>query len=682
MLNFPRWRRVRVRAWQPSENTALLLLSVLVGLSTGLGIVVFRAGIGFFHEWAVLRLGNTLIGDALAAVGIPRAFSIIPVLTLAGFVVGWLMLRFVGTEKYHGVAGIMEAVALSGGRLRYQKMPPKMLASMLSIGAGASVGPEDPSVQIGSNIGAFFGQRLRLSEERVRLMVSAGAASAIAAAFNAPIAGVFFALEVILGEFTTRSFGVVVLSAVISAGFARVFYGTNPIFDGLESFVLGSPLQLVFYAILGLGLAFFAVFAIRYHAWQSEKLHHITLYRPFKTALVGALVGAVGVFFPPILGAGEVFMHDVLTGHIALELGVFFFLAVLKLVMTTVSQGGGFVGGVFAPTLFMGIMLGYGYGLATTAFLPVDVVGQPQAFAIAGMAGLLAGIVRAPITAIMLVFEITRDYALILPIMLTTVICTTVAEQLGTAGIYMLSLLKQGVHLQQGRDIDLMQSLTVAEAMVTPPPLIHGSASLTRLRDTFREQHTRALCVVNDAQELCGIVTLSDLQRTFEKHLDNPDQNALNMLTVSDICQRDVVTLYPDDGLWTAIQLMGARDIGRIPVLARGTRHVVGIVRRQDIMHAYNVAMARKARDQHVAERVRLQTLTGAHVLSFHVRKGSAQDGRTIASIAWPPEAAVVSIERKGRLIVPHGHTVLQDNDVVTVIADPQSELLLKQMFA
>lgn len=680
MLNFPRWRRT-VR-WQPSDSATLLLLSVLVGLSTGLGIVVFRAGIGFFHEWFVVRLGDTLIGDILESIGLPRALSLVPTLALAGFFVGVLMMRFVGQEKYHGVAGIMESVALSGGRLRYQKMPPKMVASMLSIGAGASVGPEDPSVQIGSNIGSFVGQRLHLSEERVRLLVSAGAASAIAAAFNAPIAGVFFALEVILGEFTTRSFGVVVLSAVISAGFARVFYGANPIFDGIESFVLGNPLQLIFYALLGLLLAFFAVFAIRYHAWQGEKMHHIKLYQPFKTALVGALVGMVGVFFPQILGAGEAFMHDVLTGHVQLELWLCFFLAVLKLVMTSISQAGGFVGGVFAPTLFMGILLGYGYGLITNALLPVDVVGQPQTFAIAGMAGLMAGIVRAPITAIMIVFEITRDYALILPIMLTAVICTTVAEQMGTAGIYLLSLIKNGVHLQQGRDIDLMQSLTVKEAMITPPPTIAQTASLTVLRDQFRQLHTRAICVMDEAQNLCGIVTLSDLQRTFEQSLQQQPIIDLNTLTVGDICQRDVVVLYPDDGLWTAIQQMGARDIGRIPVLERSTRHVLGVVRRQDIMHAYNVAMARKTRDQHVAERVRLQTLTGAHVLSFHIRKGSPHEGRTIASVNWPPEAAVVSVERKGRLIVPHGHTVLQHNDTVTVIADPQSELLLQHMFA
>ncbi|MFW5772231.1 MAG: chloride channel protein, partial [Phototrophicaceae bacterium] len=187
-----------------------MILAVTVGLATGLSIWLFRLSIEAFH----IFFFEVLQHDVLGALG---PFSVVLALGLAGYVVGLLMQRFVGEERHHGVAGIMEAVALSGGRLRYTRMPFKALASALSLGAGASVGPEDPSVQIGSNLGSMFGQRLALSEERISLLVASGAASAIAAAFNAPIAGVFFALEVVLGEFTTRAFGVVVLAAVLAS---------------------------------------------------------------------------------------------------------------------------------------------------------------------------------------------------------------------------------------------------------------------------------------------------------------------------------------------------------------------------------------------------------------------------------------------------------------------------------
>lgn len=675
MIEFPRF----MRRFAPSENSILIGLAVAVGLACGIGVYIFRSGIEFFHYIFFEQLSETIIGSALASAGIDPHLSIIPVLTFAGFIVGIIMVRFVGHEKHHGVAGIMESVALTGGRLPYQRMPFKIVASMLSLGAGASVGPEDPSVQIGSNIGSFFGQKLHLGEDRVRLLVSAGAASAIAAAFNAPVAGVFFALEVILGEFTARSFGVVVLSAVISSGFTQALRGDNPIFAGL-SFDFGSPLNLPLYALLGILLAFVSAFALRIFNWQTHVWHNwLRLPVPVETALTGALVGAVGVIFPQILGPNEAFMHDVLTGHVeGLTIGFLLVLGFVKLFMTAASIAGGFVGGVFAPTLFMGIVWGEAFGMIANNILPGN-IGQPQAYAIAGMAGLLAGIVRAPITAVLLVFEITNDYALILPIMLTSVICIFIVEQLGPAGIYMLSLIKHGIYLQQGRDIDVMQGVTVSEAMVSPAPTIHENASLSELRDAFHRQHTRALCVVNDEGDLLGVVTLGDLQATFENAIK--DETDLNTVTVGNICTREPITASPDDVLWTAIRNMGARDIGRLPVVKEGTRELVGMLRRHDIMDAYNMAIARKLQDQHYAEQIRLNTLTGAHVLEYRIRHSSPVLGQRICDITWPPEAVVASIQRRGKLIVPHGSTDLLAGDILTIVADREAEILLNELF-
>lgn len=677
MIHLPRRLLHRL---QPSETVSLLGLAIAVGLATGFGVWIFRQGIEFFHELFNIMLGEEIIGHWLENYGIDPRLALLITLPLAGLIVGFIVHRFIGHERHHGVAGIMESVAFAGGRLPYVKMPFRALASMLSLGAGASVGPEDPSVQIGANLGSFFGQALRLSEDRVRLLVSSGAASAIAAAFNAPIAGVFFALEIILGEFNTRSFGIVVLSAVISSGFTRAVAGANPIFDGI-SVRLGDPLQLIFYAILGVLLAVIASLALRFYVWLNESWHHqFVMPLPFKTALTGLLVAIVGLFLPQILGPGESFMHEILIGEAHTSLGLLLLLAAAKLIMTAISSGGGFVGGVFAPTLFIGIMLGAAYGQFIGLFIPQATIGPAETFAIAGMAGMLSSIVRAPITAILLVFELTDDYALILPIMLTSVTCTLVIERIGPAGIYMLSLLKQGIRLDQGRDVDVMQGISVREAMKSPAPQIHKEASLRDLRDGFRAQRTRALCVVDDDGLLIGIATLGDLQRAFERAIDQPTA-PVESLRVCDICTKDVTTVGTGDMLWTAIRQMGARDIGRLPVVRNGTRQLEGIISRQDIMQAYNLAIQKKIQQQHNAERIRLNTLTGAHVLEYRVERGSVVEQRHIQDIEWPPEAVVASIQRRGRLIVPHGSTLLVAGDVLTVVADRDSELMLNELF-
>lgn len=641
-----------------SENTTLLVLALAVGLATGIGVWLFRAGIELFHTFFAEKLAVDLLGGLLGK------WAIVPVLALAGFVVGWLMQRFVGQERYHGLAGVIESVALSGGRLRYAVMPIKAISSALSLGAGASVGPEAPSVVIGANIGSFFGQRLRLSEERSRLLVAAGSASAIAAAFRAPIAGVFFALEVIMnGEFTTGSFGVVVLAAVISSAFVQAIEGGAPEFGQL-SFTLGNPLELVLYVLLGLLLAPLSVLFIHLVGWQHNVWHHIHLSQPVKTALAGALVGIVGVFLPQILGTGRETIGAILSGeHFAF--GFLLALGAFKLMTSALSIAGGFVGGIFAPTLFVGTALGAAYGQLVSYFIPS--ITDHQTYAVAGMAAVMAGVVRAPITGILLVFELTNDYRLILPIMLTTVVCVYLTERMVPAGIDVLSLLKAGLRLEQGRDVDVMQGITVGEAMVTPPPTISEEASLADLRRALREQSTRALCVVDARERLTGIVTMVDLQLAYEANQETPPN-------VGAMCSKDVVSVSPNDPLWVAIRSMGARGIAQLPVLDERTKTLVGLVKRSGVMQAYQTAIARKLKTQHHAEQIRLKNLTGAHVFELHIDSGAMIVGKLIRDIQWPQESVIASIRRDNKLIVPHGNTTLHAQDTLTVVAEAGAE--------
>ncbi len=652
-----------------SENTALLIMAVAVGIVSGFGVWLYRKGIEFFQSIFIDRLADITLAPLLGAA------AIIITLALAGLLVGWIMHRFIGEERHHGVAGIMESVALTGGRLRYARMPIKALASALSLGAGASVGPEDPSVQIGANVGSFLGQKLHLSPDRVRVLVAAGGGAAIAAVFRAPIAGVFFAMEVILnGEFVTGSFGVVVLACVVSSVVTQSIEVGGPEFGAL-TYTLGSLLEMPLYVLLGLVLAPVCVLFIRAIYWQHDLWHHYAarIPRPLRTALAGALVGVVGIFLPQILGTGRESMLRVLgTADVQYTLALLIILGLVKILMTSVSLAGGFVGGIFAPSLFVGTMLGGAFGRVVDSFFPIGTVSDPQAYAIAGMAAVMAGVVRAPITAIMLVFEVTNDYRLILPIMLSSVVCVFLAEILEPDGVYALGLSRQGVRLRQGRDIDVMQGLTVHDAMLTPAPTINVDASLLDLRDALREFHAHGMAVVDDKKQLVGVVTLSDLQKAYEAGLVEG--------YVHDILIKDVVTTVADEPLWTAIRHMGQRDIGRLPVLDPATGEPIGVLTRNSVMRAYNQAITAKLEEQHTEEQVRLHALTGAHVVDYLIRPGAPVAGKKVKEVQWPPECAVAAIRRGDRLIVPHGNTDLRLWDTLTIVTDPRVEAELVKL--
>jgi len=465
---------------------------------------------------------------------------------------------------------------------------------------------------------------------------------------------------------------VVVLAAVVSSAATQAIEAAPEIVQ--LSYDLGDPLEILFFLPLGLLLAPIAAFFIKfiygqYNFWGKR----VTLPRPLKTALAGALVGIVGVFLPEIMGTGRDPMNAVLQGEAEFAVYYLAALAIFKMVMTGVSMGGGFAGGFLAPTLFAGTMLGSIYGAGVEQIFGNLFTGDVRLFAVAGMAGMMAGVVRSPITAIMLVFELTNDYRLILPIMLTSVLCIFFAERFHPHGVYTHGLALHGIHIRSGRDIDVMQGVTVEEAMVSPAPTISENATLLELRDALRHYRSRTLCVVNDKSLLVGIVTLSDLQMAYGYTGDSPQ-------FVSDICTRDVVTVNPGDVLWTAIRTMGLHEVGRLPVVRPGTRELVGVVGRHNVMDAYNVAIARKLEDQHHAERVRLNALTGAHVFEMHIVEDAPLVGMLIRDVNWPDESIVASIQRHNKLILPHGSTKLLAGDLLTVVAHPAAAPLLERL--
>lgn len=639
--------------YQISDSAVLGAVALGLGLATGISIWIFKRMILLGHEFFLVSLGGFL--ETYGA----WTIAIIPV--LGGLIVGLIQVYFIGIERYHGVAGIIESVALSGGRLRYWRIPAKAIASAVSIGAGASVGPEDPSVQIGSNLGSMLGSLLRMSEERVRTLVAAGAAAGVASAFNAPIAGVFFAVEIILGEIGTSALGIVVLSSVIASVFTQAVSGTQPAFS-VPAYAFNSPWELILYFALGLIAGPISALYVKLLYRFQDFFHGLNVPRWGKPAIAGALVGIVGIFLPEIFGEGYHVIGDVLNGRSEI-FWLLFALMTAKLIMTPVSIGGGFAGGVFAPALFIGAMLGGGIGLIAQSLFPaLNIV--PGAFAMVGMAAVLAGAVHAPLTAILLLFEMTRDYRIILPLMFAVVISLLISRWIESDSVYMLGLARKGIRIERGRDLEVLERITVDEVMTESPPFLRENMSLKEAIDYMTEQRVHGIPVLARNGELYGIVTMHDIR---DSDIDRKEK-------IGDVCVRDLLVTYPDETIGAALRRMSVRDIGRMPVVSReNPKLLVGLLRRSDAIRAYDIALKRHALLRHRAQQARLGTFSGVDVQEIVIRRGAKCDSQAVRDVDWPRDCVIASVRRGSSLFIPRGETVLKADDVLVFVAEGEA---------
>ncbi len=433
------------RAVTRGESGAIAI-ALLVGVGAGGGAVAFR--------YMILALTYVFSGhrDYSAAGHAPDAWLpglgiwfVVLAPIVGGLVYGPLVSRFAPEARGHGVPEVMYAVDRLGGRMRAQVPIVKSLASAICIGSGGSVGREGPIVQIGSALGSLTGQSLGLSAAQLRLLVACGAAGGISATFNAPIAGVFFALELILRDFQTRAFGLVVLSSVAADAIGRAVFGAHA-FLSLPQFHFGSPLELVLYAGLGalasvVGLAFTRVL---YGAEDlADRLWH---GRPeaWRPAAGGVLLGLLLLAVPQMYGVGYPVLQDAIAGHYVIL--ALLALMVAKILATSLTMSIGGSGGVFAPSLFIGATLGSAYGAVAHSLLPGLAVAA-GAYGLVGMGAVFAAAARAPITAVLVIFELTGDYTVILPLMVAVVVATTLANAITHETIYSLKLRRRGIVL-------------------------------------------------------------------------------------------------------------------------------------------------------------------------------------------------------------------------------------------
>ena len=645
---------------EPPDSVVLITTAVIVGVGTGLGAVVF--------VWLLARIRDlaswiqTTLGDVL---------GLFVVMGLAGLLVGYIVDRWAREAKGHGVPEVMEAVALRNGRIRPRVAAIKVLASSITIGSGGSAGREGPIVQVGSALGSTLGQLLHFSGERVQTLVACGAAAGIAATFNAPIAGAIFALEVILGKFTTRYFGAVVISSVSASIVGRAFLSDKPAFT-VPAYPFNSIAELPIYLILGLLSGIVAVLFIRV-LYRLEGFFDEWQFSPALKAAIGMLLTAsIALILPgrEVLGPGLEFIGEAIAEDFSLPLGLMAALLILKLLATSFTLGAGNSGGVFAPGLFMGAILGGIVGTVAHNLWP-NVALNPGAYAIVGMAAVFAGAARAPITAVLIVFEMSNDYKLILPLMFATVLATFLAEFILAESIYTLKLKLKGINLQRGRDLDLLQSMQVQEVMTPNPYVVHTDTPLSKLGESFQQTHSHSFPVVDKDSRLVGMVSLRD----YDKALENKDLDGRYVMDIATI--GNLLIAYADEPLGHAIQRLGIRGINKMPVVKRDDpERVVGVIRRSDIVKAYNVALVRKAKGQFQEDSAHLRRVDGTEFVELIIGPESRAAQQKIADMGaeLPHDCVLVSIRRHGNMFIPHGDTVLQPGDAVTVFVRRDEE--------
>jgi CIC family chloride channel protein len=640
------------------EPASIVFTAMIVGIGAGLGAVFFRWLIASMQTLAYDVLGNFLGGIK------PYHLLIIP--ALGGAIYGPLIYRYAREAKGHGVPEVMEAVALRGGRIRPRVAIIKSLASAICIGTGGSVGREGPIAQIGSALGSTIGQWLNLSNDRIRSLVACGAAGGIAATFNAPIAGSIFSLEIILGQFHATYFGAVVISAVTANVVAQAFEGSVRAFV-IPEYILVSPWELLFYVLLGIiAAALGAAFTRLLYA--SEDLFDKLPFPPeyFKPILGGLILGVIGLIsfkidgFPRVFGVGYDSIGDALFGKLAFQ--VTFGLFVLKFLATVITLGSGGSGGIFAPSLFMGAMLGEAFGRIMNIIFP-NITAPPGAYALVGMSAFFSSTAHAPMTAVLILFEMTGDYLIILPLMLTTVIGTLVSRIISKESIYTMKLTRRGISLQRGRDVDVMETLLVKEVMRPAPDPVPASLPLGKVSTLLDRVRMHGLPVADTDGSLLGVISIRDIDHATIQGEDNLNRPVL------DFCSRNLVWTHPDETVGMALKRMSRRDIGRLPVVDPDQpQKLLGWISRADIVRAYERALTRRVAMQQQINQVRLGTVAGVQIVEESVDAGSPADTQPLCDIPWPGNSLVASIQRGSLVLIPHGDTLLQAGDRLTII--------------
>jgi CIC family chloride channel protein len=572
----------KINAFKISDQTFLVITSMIVGLLSSMAYILLRKTVDGAH-WLIFVQGHNLLGLA----GEHWTLFLIPLLPVAGaLLLIPLSLLFPGQVNGYRFPKFLEQVNIQGGFIKARTILISILAPAVTIGSGGSAGLEGPIAQVGGAIGSNMGHLFKVSGNRMKVLVACGVAGGIAAAFNAPIAGVLFALEIVLlGDFSLSNFSPIVISSGIATVISRGYFGENPIFQ-VREYAVVSNWELLLYVLMGVQIGISAVIYIVFFYKTSDFFDRLKLHPLLKPVLGAFLVGLIGIFYPQVMGHGYEVINAALRGEIFYKLMIL--LVLLKMLATSFSLGSGGAGGMFGPALYIGVMIGGGFGGIVHNFFP-DHTAPAGAYALVGMGAFLAAVTHAPLTAIFLLFEITQDYRIILPIMFASVVGTLISRALKHDSIDTETLTRNGINLHAGREVNILQSIRVQEVMSRKVTKIPEHMPFDMILDIATKSDILYFPVVDGDGKMIGILSFQDLKESiFEEDLKK-------FIVARDICYTNVITVTPDENLDSAMGKFGLMDIEILPVVdPADPQELLGMISRRDVISAYNRALLKR----------------------------------------------------------------------------------------
>ena len=561
------------------------MIATVIGLLAGGCNIVFRTVVHWV-DTIFLHGGKDLLGIEQGG----WHLLLLPLIPMAGMVLLIpLSLRYPGEINGYSFTQFLRKVNLEGGYIKARTIVLKILSTALTIGTGNSAGVEGPIAAIGGAAGSQVGKFFRVSGSRMKVYIAAGAAGGIAGMFNAPLAGIFFASEIVLlGTFEITSFAALVIASALSTVVTRAYYGATPAFPIPHYEMVNPFVEMPLYSLMAVIVGLIAVFHIKIFYWVRDKYEILPIHPQLKPITGAFLIGCIAIFYPQVMGDGYTFLESVLNGEGAVLL--LLALVFLKIFATAITLGSGGAGGVFAPALFIGAMIGGCFGNIVHTWLP-NLTADPGAYATVGIGAFLAASTHAPMTAIFLLFEMTGNYMIIVPIMLTSIIGTLVATRFSKDSIDTVDFTREGIDIHEGREAAILKSVKVGKAITEDVDFISEQANINHLLEIFRmAKNSFYFPVVDDSGRMTGIISMQDVKNILHR----AEEERVCYL-VGGICSRDVITLTPDNSLYTAMQLFDVKGIEEIPVVEDlENKWVVGMLKRRDVIAAYNHEILKK----------------------------------------------------------------------------------------
>ncbi|MCP4400646.1 MAG: chloride channel protein [bacterium] len=566
-----------------STQLFTMTIAVAIGLLGACGAIAFRFLIDLAH-YAFFRTDSY----TLEWINTFSVWERVLLPAVGGLLVGAIACYLAKEVRGSGISEVMEATAFHGGAIRYRVIFAKMAAAAITIGSGGSAGREGPIVQIGSSIGSTLGQLLNVSGRKLRTFTACGAAAGIAATFNAPIAGALFSIEVILGDFAVHQFSPIVISSVTATVISRAVLGDSPAFS-IPAYQLGGPFEFLPYAVLGIAAGLTAVAFTRTMSAVKDLDERLPMPALLKPAFGGLVVGLIGLALPQVYGVGYETINEALWGRGG---GAFLLLIIVaKILATSATLGFGGSGGVFAPALVIGTALGASMGGLWKHIFP-GVTSDVGAYALLGMGAVVSGVTHAPISSILIVFEMTYDYRLLPPLMVACILSILLAGSLCRESMYTIRMAKKGIDIHRGKDVNLLKNRVVRDIYTREVTMVHADSSFEEMMSVIERRPNREVFVVNARTELLGMLAFINIRNLLVTHLASPAE--IGATRVADIANTAISPLFLSDTLDLALQQFARINEDELPVVASPKDlRLLGALRVKDVIAAYTRALYR-----------------------------------------------------------------------------------------